>query len=69
MTWGLVARAWWDRVWGRLQPRPYPFAEATLLDSPLRKLFSGPVRVLATFDVKPGERVLDIGSGTGYYSL
>lgn len=69
MTWGLVARAWWDRLWGRLEPRPYPFAKATLLDSPLRKLFSGPARIIATFDVKPGERVLDIGSGTGYYSL
>lgn len=69
MTWGLVARGWWDRLRGRLEPGPYPFARATLLDSPLRTLFFGPARVLARFDVKPGERVLDIGSGTGYYSL
>ncbi len=69
MTWGLVARGWWDRLWGRLEPRPYPFPEATLLDSSLRKLFSDPRRIFATFDVKPGERVLDIGSGTGYYSV
>ena len=69
MTWGLVARGWWDRLRGRLEPGPYPFAEATLLDSPLRTLFFGPARVLATFDLKPGQRVLEIGSGTGYYSL
>lgn len=69
MTWGLVAHAWWDRLWGRLEPRPYPFAEATLLDSPLRKLLFGPARVLGAFDLKHGQRVLDIGCGTGYYSL
>ena len=69
MTWGLVARGWWDRLRGRLEPGPYPFAQATLLDSPLRTLFFGPARVLARFHMMPGERVLDIGSGTGYYSL
>jgi ubiquinone/menaquinone biosynthesis C-methylase UbiE len=69
MTWRLVAGGWWDRLRGRLEPRPYPFAEATLLDSPLRTLFLDPARVLAAFDVKPGQRVLEIGSGTGYYSL
>ncbi len=69
MVWGLIARGWWDRLRGRLEPGPYPYAEATLLDSPLRTLFSSPAQVLATFDVKPGQRVLDIGCGTGYYSL
>ncbi len=69
MTWGLVARGWWDRLGGRLDPRPYPFAEATLLDVPLRTVFFGPARVLATCDLKSGQRVLEIGSGTGYYSL
>lgn len=69
MTWGLVARGWWDRLRGRLEPRPYPFAHATLLDSPLRTLLFGPARVLAAFGLRPGQRVLDIGSGTGYYSL
>ena len=69
MTWGLVARGWRDRLRGRLEPGPYPFAQATLLDSPLRTLLYGPTRVVNAFDLKAGQRVLDVGSGTGYYSV
>jgi len=69
MTWGLVARAWWDRLGGRLKPGPYPFAHAALLESPLRQIFDNPRRVLDASDLKPGQRVLEIGPGTGYYSV
>lgn len=68
MAIGMIARAWWDRLRGRLEPRPYPFAEAALLDSPLRECFVGPQRVLTALDLKSGERMLEIGSGNGYYS-
>src|SRR5574341_224181 len=68
MALGMLARAWWNRLRGQLAPSPYPFAEATLLESPLRGLFASPQRVLTALDLKPGERVLEIGPGTGYYS-
>lgn len=68
MALGMVAGAWWDRLRGRLEPRAYPFAEASLLEHPLRQHFASPQRVLAAFDLKPGECVLEIGPGTGYYS-
>lgn len=64
----LLARPWWDRLRGRLEPRPYPFADAALLESPLRRLYASPQRVLAAFGLKPGESVLEIGPGIGYYS-
>ena len=65
----VLARAWWDRLRGRLEPSPCPFALAALLDVPFRELFAGPQRVIAAFEFKAGERVLEIGSGIGYYSL
>ncbi len=69
MAIGMLARAWWDRLRGRLEPRAYPFAEAALLETPLRQLFASPQRILCAFDLKPGERVLEIGPGIGHYSL
>lgn len=69
MAVGMLARAWWDRLRGRLEPRPYPFAEAVLLENPARGLFAGPRRVLDASGLQPGARVLEIGSGVGYYSL
>ncbi len=69
MVWGLIARAWWDRLWGQLKPGPYPFAHAALLESRLRKIIDNPRRVLDASDLKPGQRVLEIGPGTGYYSV
>jgi len=65
----MIARAWWDRLRGRLEPSAYPFTEAALLETPWRRPFAGPQRVLAAFDLKPGERVLEVGPGIGYYSL
>src|SRR3990172_9955121 len=69
MVWGMIARAWVDRLRGRLDPSPYPFADAAFLETPLRGLFAGPQRVLAACKLKPGDRVLEIGPGVGYYSV
>lgn len=37
-------------------------------DNPLRKLVHSPVKILAPF-IKPGNTVLDVGCGMGYFSL
>jgi ubiquinone/menaquinone biosynthesis C-methylase UbiE len=60
---------WWDRLRGRLEPTPCPFSDAAVLDLPARALVAGPERILGAFGLRPGDRVLEIGPGTGYYSL
>ncbi|HME09332.1 MAG TPA: class I SAM-dependent methyltransferase [Bryobacteraceae bacterium] len=42
---------------------------AKRFDGPERDAWQLPDRVLATLDVKPGQLVADIGSGTGYFSV
>jgi SAM-dependent methyltransferase len=65
---GGFLRPWWQRLRGTLEPKPFPYAEAAVLESPLRGLFASPRRVLGDFGLGPGERVLEIGPGIGYYS-
>jgi ubiquinone/menaquinone biosynthesis C-methylase UbiE len=38
------------------------------LDRPARAFVAGPERILGEFGLGPGERALEIGPGTGYYS-
>lgn len=64
-----LVRYWWDRIRGRLEPTPCPFSDAAVLDSPARALVAGPDRILGAFGLRDGERVLEIGAGTGYYSV
>ncbi|HUN38510.1 MAG TPA: methyltransferase domain-containing protein [Trebonia sp.] len=56
------ATAWWhaDRA-------PYPYAQRRLLDLPLPFLTSG--HLDAMLDPQPGERMLEIGPGTGLQAL
>lgn len=68
MAKGLL-RSWWNRFRGRLEPIPCPFSQARVLDSKLRSLVASPQRVLGAFELAPGERVLEVGPGTGYYSI
>ncbi|MGE0022640.1 MAG: class I SAM-dependent methyltransferase [Hyphomicrobium sp.] len=64
-----VLYAWWERLRGRLRPRPCPYALASALEVPGRRLVAGPVKVLNAFGVMSGTRVLEIGPGTGFYSV
>ena len=64
-----IARAWWDRLRGRLRPRPCPYSLASALDMPGRRMVAGPDRILGAFGIRSGERVLEIGPGTGFYFL
>jgi ubiquinone/menaquinone biosynthesis C-methylase UbiE len=63
-----LLRSWWKRLRGELEPKPFPFADAAILESPLRGIVAGPKRILGDFGIGAGERVLEIGPGIGYYS-
>ena len=69
MAEGGLLRTWWLRLRGHLQPRPFPYSDAAILESPLRRAFASPSRILGAFGLASGERVLEIGPGIGYYSL
>ncbi len=64
-----ILRAWWDRLRGRLQPRPCPYSLASALEMPGRRLVAHPRRILGAFGLRPGDWVLELGPGTGFYSL
>ncbi len=64
-----ILGAWWERLWGRLRPRACPYSLAGALEVPGRRLVAGPERVLGAFGVRAGEAVLEIGPGTGFYSV
>jgi ubiquinone/menaquinone biosynthesis C-methylase UbiE len=68
MASGSLISAWWDRLRGRLEPEPFPFAEAAVLELPLRRVVASPERILGEFGLEAGERVLELGPGIGYYS-
>jgi ubiquinone/menaquinone biosynthesis C-methylase UbiE len=60
--------SWWDRLRGRLEPVPCPFSSAGALDQPGRDWVASPEQILGAFELRSGERALEIGPGTGYYS-
>jgi SAM-dependent methyltransferase len=64
-----ILAAWWARLTGRLRPQPCPYSLAAALEVPGRRLLAGPQRLLRDFDVRPGACVLEIGPGTGFYSV
>ena len=64
-----ILQAWWERLRGRLRPRACPYSLAGALEVPGRRLVAAPERVLNAFGVRAGETVLEIGPGTGFYSI
>ena len=62
--------AWWNRARGRMTPTPCLYSYSWVLDSPVRAWSGGsPSRILNAFRLAAGERVLEVGPGTGYYSV
>lgn len=57
-----AAAAWWHT-----DSAPYPYAQRRILDLPLP--FLGNRRLDALLGIRPGERVLEIGPGTGLQAL
>lgn len=64
-----ILAGWWARLCGRLRPGPCPYSLAAALEIPGRRLVAGPERILDAFGLRAGERVLEIGPGTGFYSV
>jgi SAM-dependent methyltransferase len=54
-------------AWLRRHPAPLPYSQRLLVQGP--HPFLGRRRLREALDPKPGERVLEIGPGTGYHSL
>jgi ubiquinone/menaquinone biosynthesis C-methylase UbiE len=54
-------------LWARANPSACPYSQRWLLDFP--KPGIGAARLREVLDPKPGERILEVGPGTGYYAL
>ena len=62
---GVVALAY--ALWSRNNPSAYPYGQRFFLGLP--RTFVTPKRLCEILDPKPGQRVLEVGPGTGYYAL
>ena len=54
-------------VWWRRNPSACPYSQRFWVDAP-HPLITRP-RLRAVLDPRPGERILEVGPGTGYYAL
>jgi SAM-dependent methyltransferase len=60
---GLIAGA----LWWRRNPSPCPYSQRFWVELPHPSITRE--RLLAVLDPRPAERVLEVGPGTGYYTL
>ena len=58
-----------SRIAHRIRPRPYPAPLRELLDHPVRMRYRDPVATLGPFGIGPGDSVLDLGCGTGTFTV
>src|SRR4051812_16795043 len=57
------------RVACHTQARPMPHQFSKALDHPLRMKYRDPVETLGPFGIAPGMTVLDLGCGTGTFTV
>jgi ubiquinone/menaquinone biosynthesis C-methylase UbiE len=48
---------------------PFPYWLSFLLDNPVRRLLISPAAVVGRLRLRPADRVLEIGPGSGFFSL
>lgn len=59
----------WKDIWDRFSGNGiYPHELAFILDNPLRKFILSPSQFVKNLYIKPGSKVLEIGSRPGYCS-
>jgi ubiquinone/menaquinone biosynthesis C-methylase UbiE len=61
----LGARAWFRE---RANRAAFPASEAPILLNPARRLIQHPTRTVRAFGLKPGDTVLELGPGPGYFT-
>ena len=61
----LGARAWFRE---RANRAAFPASEAPILLNPARRLIQHPTRTVRAFGLEPGDTVLELGPGPGYFT-
>ena len=57
-----------ERTYGMGRGKVFPASDAQSLLNPLRRLVQSPARLARAMRLSPSDRVLEIGSGPGYFT-